>query len=163
MNRREIEVLVERDRIAADLARLEARTAGAATPEGAAEVDAIRARADSALQLWNETATDPVPGERPSEYGRRMLAQVQRHSPQWRHKDFSNTHRDALEVAEGLVYADARAAAYDPATVPAGQLRPVRERDAAGRLVTRWVGREPIWMDFFMSSGRIGTVNRNAE
>ena len=163
MNRSEIEARVERDRLMADIGRLESRTAGPATGAGVAAIDDLRSRADSVLGLWGETAPAPLGFEREADYRRRVLAHVQKHAPAWRGKDFSRTHGDALDFAEETVYADAARAAYDPATVPAGQLRAVRERDEVGRLVTRWIGREPIWMDFFMSSGRTGIVNRNAK
>ena len=163
MNRREIEALVERDRLAADLARLDARTGGPATGAAVAAIDDLRARADSVLGLWNETAPAPLGFEREGDYRRRVLAHVQQHSPKWRAKDFSNTHRDALDVAEGLVYADAARAAYDNRNVPDGTLRAVRERDETGRLITRWVGDNGAWMSLFMAPGRIGIVNRKAE
>lgn len=162
MTRAEIEALVERDRLAADLARLDARTGGPATGAAVAAIDDLRARADSVLGLWGETASPPLATERPLDYRRRMLAAVQRHAPRWQNKDLSRTHGDALGFAEEMIYADARAAAYDPATVPAGTMRAVRERDAAGRLVTKWIGREPVWMDVFLSPGARGTVNKNA-
>ena len=163
MNRAEIEARVARDRITADIGRLEARTAGPRDGAAVADMDDLRARADSVLGLWGETAPAPLGFEREGDYRRRVLAHVQKHAPRWQGKDFSRTHGDALGFAEEMIYADAARAAYDPATVPPGQLRAVRERDEVGRLVTRWIGREPIWMDFFMSSGRTGIVNRNAK
>ena len=41
------------------------------------------------------------------------------------------------------------AAAQDPSTVPPGELRVIRERDAAGRLITSWIGSDYVgpWLD----------------
>lgn len=163
MGPREIDLRVERERIAADIGRLDDRTRGPADGAAVGRLDAIRTRADAVLGLWGERATDPVPWERIEEYRRRCLAAVQKHSPAWKDKDFSRTYFDALDVAEDVVFADARAAAFDPATVPPGQLRAVRERDEAGRLVTRWVGDNGAWMSIFAAPGRRGRINERAE
>lgn len=162
MTQDEIDLRVARAKLAADIGRLDDRTRGPANGAAVASLDAVHARADAVLGLWGERATDPVPWERVEEYRRRCLAHVQKHSPKWREKDFSRASFDALTVAEDLTYADARAAAFDPATVPPGTLRAVRERDEAGRLVTRWVGDNSAWMSVFAAPGRRGRVNGDA-
>ena len=156
MTREEIAQRVERDRLSGRAAYLEYRS-GAPDPE---KIEAAKARADAVLGLWNKTASEPVPGETEADYRRRLLRTIQENSPKFRDKDFSRASLDALDFAEQLVYADAREAAYDPATVPPGQLRAVRERDEAGRLVTRWVGTDPIWMSAFMQPGARGILSR---
>lgn len=156
MTREEIQRRVELDRLDARTRHLENRTA----PLDLAEIDAAKARADGALTLWNEKASDPVPGESATEYRRRLLKQAQAHSPRYAGKDFSLTSYDALDTAETMVFGDVRQAAFDPSTVPPGQLRPVRERDQSGRLITKWVGASPTWMDVFMQPGARGILSR---
>ena len=156
MTREEIAQRVERDRLSGRAAYLEYRSA-APDPE---KIEAAKARADAVLGLWSKAASAPIPGETEADYRRRLLRNVQEYAPKFKGNDFSRASLDALDFAEQLVYADARAAALDPSTVPPGQLRAVRERDEAGRLVTRFVGTSPIWMDAFTQPGARGTLNR---
>ena len=130
--------------------------------EEVAATDAARARADSVLGLWGDRASQPLAQESSREYRRRVLAAVQDRSPKFKGKTYS-TLGDALGIVEEQIYADAAAAAEDPSSVPPGQMRVIRERDAAGRLTSRWVGRDymaGVW-DHFTMPGALGTINRN--
>ncbi len=130
--------------------------------EEVAAIDAARARADGVLGLWGDRASPPLAQESSREYRRRVLAAVQDRSPKFKGKTLS-TLGDALDIVEEHVYADVATAAEDPSTVPPGQMRVIRERDAAGRLITRWIGSDymgALWNNFTMS-GAVGTINRN--
>ena len=141
-----------------DFANMTMRFSG----EEVAAIDAARARADSVLGLWGDRASPPLDMESSREYRRRVLAAVQDRSPKHKGKTYS-TLGDALGIVEEQVYADAATAAEDPSTVPVGQMRVIRERDAAGRLITRWIGSDymgALW-DHFAMPGALGTINRN--
>ena len=132
------------------------------TGEAIAELDAARSRADGVLGLWGERASAPIAGESAREYRRRVLQTVQDKAPKFKGKAALSTWGDALDITEDLVYSDAATAAHDPNTVPVGQMRAIRERDAVGRLVTRYIGSEympGIW-DLFTSAGAHGSFNR---
>jgi hypothetical protein len=130
------------------------------TPGDLAALDKAQSRADSVANYFGEKASAPVPGETPLAYRRRQLDTLRQHSPKFKDKAFANAPADALEMIEEQVYADAIAAAIDPRNIPAGTLRAVSERDAAGRLVTRYFGDNAAWMAPMMAGGQVGTVNR---
>ena len=130
------------------------------TGDEMAALAAAQHRADAALGLWGDKASAPVPGERPADYRRRVLAAVQARAPQFKDKDFAGTPSNVLDFIEQKVYADAASAARDPSTVPPGQLRAVQERDAVGRLVTKFYGDMGVWFNTFTTPGARGNVNR---
>src|SRR5579863_7119978 len=108
--------------------RVRAQDAQCFSGEALAEYDAARMRADSVLGLWGDQTSAPLAGEAPRDYRRRLLQSVQSHSPKFKGRAPA-TWGDALDIVEDLVYADAASAARDPNTVPAGQMRAIRERD----------------------------------
>jgi hypothetical protein len=132
------------------------------TGEEIAAQDAARVRADSVLNLWGAKASQPLPGEACRDYRRRLLRAVQEKSPKFRGKTLS-TGGDALDFVEEQIYADAATAAFDPSTVPPGQMRAIRQRDESGRLITSWIGNDYMadcW-DAFTQAGARGSFNRN--
>ncbi|HVC62380.1 MAG TPA: hypothetical protein VND19_18710 [Acetobacteraceae bacterium] len=154
---------------ALDLARLNYRAVqlgqriAPLTGEDVVALDAAQHRADAVLGLWGVATTAPVPGERPQEYRQRMLAAVQEHAPKFAGRPFGHIPALMMDTVEERVYADAATAALDPSTVPAGRMRVIRERDGAGRLVTKWIGQDymaGIW-DSFTRPGAAGLINRH--
>jgi hypothetical protein len=133
------------------------------TGDEVAALDAAQRRADAVLNLWGESASAPVPGERPSAYRRRLLSAIAARTPKHQGRDFAMLPAGILDPIEERVYADAAAWGNDPASVPPGQIRAVRERDESNRLVTRWVGSEygaGFW-DAFTAPGARGAINRS--
>jgi hypothetical protein len=104
-----------------------------------AALDKAQSRADSVANYWGDKASAPVPGETPIAYRRRQLETLRQHSPKFKGKSFATLPADALDMVEEQVYADAIAAAIDPANIPPGTLRAVSERDHAGRLIANGV------------------------
>jgi hypothetical protein len=140
--------------------RLRVQDSQCYTGEAVAELAAAKSRADDVLGLWGERASQPIGCEAPREYRRRLLKAVQSRSPRFKDKSPS-TWGDALGIVEDLMYSDAAAAARDPNTVPAGQMRAVRERDAAGRLITRYIGNDYMagYWDMFTQPGARCVLN----
>jgi hypothetical protein len=79
---------------------------------------------------------------------------MQQHSAAWREVPLRDLPSNALEIAEGQIYADASAAARSPAGVAAGSLRPIRKNDASGRMITEFVGEPNAWMGEFRTAPR---------
>jgi len=132
------------------------------TPMPAAERDALavaQARADSVEAKFGTTALPPVPGETSIQYRKRMLAHFQKHSPAYRNMRAEMVDATMLDAVESQVYADAAAHATDPANYKPGELRAIQERDAAGRLVTKWVGDWHAAFGAFCSGGQVGKIN----
>ncbi len=131
-------------------------------PQPAAERDALataQARADSVAAHFGGQVSAPILGETPLAYRKRVLLGFQRHSPRFKNTQLGPLDSPSLSLVEDHVYADAVAAAKKP---PPGVMREVSERDAAGRLISRFYGDPSAWMDTFMSSGVSARINRSA-
>lgn len=132
------------------------------TQEELQAFDKAYARLDSISGIIGVSASRPIPGERPRNYRRRLLAEVQPHSAKFKDKDTNNLMGDAFDYAEDLIYQDAVDTARNGLNVPAGQIRPLYERDAYGRLITRWAGSDylgPFW-DTFTAEGATVSIRR---
>jgi hypothetical protein len=114
---------------------------------------AIQARADEAACLFAEKAPGALVGETAIDYRKRLAAKYKAHSPKWKDADLNALNDSILSIAEGDIYADAKAAAAQPAEASAGKLYPVVHEDQTGRKITEWKGDKSVWMDQFKASG----------
>jgi hypothetical protein len=140
------------------LRRMEDRMLRPLTSDEMNELDAARARADSAAAHWGAKASQPLPGERPDDYRRRCLAPYLKYSEKAKGLTSDNIPSGILNLVETQVYADAIAAAKDPRNYKPGELRAVSERDASGRLITKYYGDNGAWMSQFMTGAQVCTI-----
>jgi len=113
-----------------------------------------QARADSVYGAFGERAPAPLQGENAHSYRIRLAKGMQQHSNAWREVPLRDLPGNALEIAEGQIYADASAAARSPAGVAEGSLRAIRKNDASGRMITEFVGEPNAWMGGFRTAPR---------
>ena len=145
------------------LAALETSIKGLTTEVPASERDALAAaqsRADSVAAMFGERASAPIPGERPVDYRKRLLARYQRHSPRFKDSRFDSLDAAMLQPIEEIVYADAVTAAKSPDAARAGVLLAVEHRDSAGRTITTYNGDPMAWMQHFMTGAQVGRIVR---
>lgn len=116
------------------------------------------ARADAVSQLFGTKATPPLTGESPLRYRARLLNRFKKYSPRFKNEIFDYYGDAAMTTAEEVIFADAARAARGD--LDNGKLVPVVERDAAGRLITKFAGDPLSWMTTFMTGGRRGHINR---
>jgi hypothetical protein len=147
----------------ARLAAMEATLKGITTETPASERDALaaaQARADSVAAMFGDRALQPIPGETPLAYRKRLLSRFQRHSDRFKETRFDALDGATLGTVEDVVYADASSAARQPGTVQTGMLIPVIEH-VGGRPITRFHGDPMSWMQHFMTGAQVGSFNRN--
>ena len=113
-----------------------------------------QARADSVYGAFGERAPAPLQGEGLGAYRVRLAKGIQKHSNAWKTVSLRDLPGNALDIAEAQIYADAQAAAKNPTDVPLGQLREIRRRDAADRVITEFVGEPNSWMGAFRTPAR---------
>lgn len=144
----------------ADLKRRLAAMEAQLAPITAEDRDALastQARADGIAGLFGKRALPPIPGEKPIEYRRRIANDFKQHSAKFKDKSLASLDADMLGMVEEQIYNDAAAAARSPERAgAAGTLIPIREPDEAGRMITRYVGDNLAWMQFFMQPSRVG-------
>lgn len=118
-----------------------------------------QARADAVYSAFGESAPRPLQGEGLLAYRRRLATKLKSHSAAWKEVDLGVVAVDdaAFSVAEKQIFADAMAAARNPASVPAGRLRPVTRKLASGHTVTEYMGSPSTWMNRFASNKRFVT------
>ena len=124
------------------------------------QIAEARSRADSVFQAaLGRPVPDPVPGERPIAYRRRLADALKKFSPTLATARLDSVAGAALDVVEQRIYADALAAVKTPAVMPAGQLRAIKKREL-GHEVTEYVGDpQAAWAPFGHGSG--GKVSFN--
>jgi hypothetical protein len=137
------------DAIERSVARLRAPQ----STEERSELAAAQARADSVAGMFGTEASAPVPGESCLQYRKRLLAKFQPYSERFAAARLDGLDSATLAPLEDLIYADAAATAKAPESYGPGELHAIRERDAVGRLVTRYVGDIGAFMAPFQSPG----------
>jgi hypothetical protein len=111
-------------------------------------------RADAVAALHADRAPDPILGESPLDYRKRLLRRFQGFSPGFEKTNFFAADAASLDVLESKIYRDAEQAAYRPDAQP-GVLRAVESRDAAGRLITKYVGDVGEFIAPFVQDGTV--------
>lgn len=148
----------------ARLAAMEATLKGITAETPASERDALasaQSRADSVAAMFGDRAAPPIPGEKPLDYRKRLLARFQRHSERFKESRFDSMDDASVGAVEDIVYADAVTSARSPAQTQPGQLIEFTERDRAGRTITKYAGDIAAWMTPFMTGATVGKINRN--
>jgi len=152
---------IEIDRLKAQIAALQRKIDTPMPEQERNELSAAQVRADAVAAKFGEaSASKPIPGETAIQFRKRLAGEYKKHSPRYRNANIEMIGDQALlTAAEEVIYADAAAAAVDPSNYRPFEMRAVKERDAAGREVTRWVGDSWAWRRFFSDGAKIGFIN----
>jgi hypothetical protein len=145
------------------LRTLEARINRPLSSEERDEMAAAHARCDAVARYYNDTASQPVPGETPLQYRQRLARHFQGKSTTFRDTDLSRLDSASLMPIETAIYDEARRAATDPANQQPGRMFAVQERDPAGRLITKFFGDSLAWRTTFMTGAQVGRIKSPGE
>ncbi|ECI4242670.1 NUDIX domain-containing protein [Salmonella enterica] len=158
----------ERDREKADsqlrqeIAELRSRILTELSDEERNEVADAQVKADSVFSCFGKRAPVPLSGEKPLSYRRRLMIQLQEHSPDFKSVDLSSIADSALlNVAEKQIYADAQKSAS--LSVGPGMLREIKRADATGRQISTFEG-DPAatWAPFQSGKRQVTSFNNQA-
>ena len=125
------------------------------------ELADAQVKADSAFSAIGERAPVATIGERPAAYRRRMLAQLQKYSPDYKEVDIGALgDGQLLNLAEKRIFADAQEFGKSDAAAQ-GVLREIQRRDPAGRTITTFQG-DPsaCWAPFKARSRSVISINK---
>ncbi|EMI5460294.1 NUDIX hydrolase [Enterobacter roggenkampii] len=126
------------------------------------EVADAQVKADSVFSCFGKRAPVPLSGENPLAYRRRLMIQLQEHSPDFKSVDLSSIADSALlSVAEKTIYADAQKSAS--LSVGPGMLREIKRADATGRQISTFEG-DPAatWAPFQSGKRQVTSFNNQA-
>lgn len=126
------------------------------------EVADAQVKADSVFSCFGKRAPVPLSGEKPLAYRRRLMIQLQEHSPDFKSVDLSSIADSALlSVAEKTIYADAQKSAS--LSVGPGMLREIKRADATGRQISTFEG-DPAatWAPFKSGKRQVTSFNNQA-
>ncbi|ECK5630197.1 NUDIX domain-containing protein [Salmonella enterica] len=126
------------------------------------EVADAQVKADSVFSCFGKRAPVPLSGEKPLAYRRRLMIQLQEHSPDFKTVDLSSIADSALlSVAEKTIYADAQKSAS--LSVGPGMLREIKRADATGRQISTFEG-DPAatWAPFQSGKRQVISFNNQA-
>ena len=101
-------------------------------------------RYDSALGPWDRRAPSPTLGQTVEDYRKETLVKMKKLLPD-NHKLRISIRRldaDTLNILDPQICRAVRDEAYNPNTVPPGELRRVVETDGNGAKMVRWIGTE---------------------
>ncbi|MGW6085200.1 hypothetical protein ACWF1R_22330, partial [Bacillus subtilis] len=126
------------------------------------EVADAQVKADSVFSCFGKRAPVPLSGEKPLAYRRRLMIQLQEHSPDFKAVDLSSIADSALlGFAEKQIYADAQKSAS--LSVGPGTLREIKRADATGRQISTFEG-DPAatWAPFQSGKRQVTSFNNQA-
>lgn len=126
------------------------------------EVADAQVKADSVFSSFSKRAPIPLSGEKPLAYRRRLMIQLQEHSPDFKSVDLSAIADSALlSVAEKTIYADAQKSAS--LSIGPGMLREIKRADATGRQISTFEG-DPAatWAPFQAGKRQVTSFNNQA-
>lgn len=126
------------------------------------EVADAQVKADSVFSCFGKRAPVPLSGEKPLAYRRRLMIQLQEHSPDFKTVDLSTIADSALlSVAEKTIYADAQKSAS--LSVGPGMLREIKRADATGRQISTFEGDPAVtWAPFQSGKRQVISFNNQA-
>lgn len=144
------------------IADLKTRIPTELSDEDRNEVADAQVKADSVFSCFGKRAPVPLSGEKPLAYRRRLMIQLQEHSPDFKSVDLSSIADSALlSVAEKTIYADAQKSAS--LSVGPGMLREIKRADATGRQISTFEGDpEVTWAPFKSVKRQILSFNNQA-
>ncbi|EPG3168540.1 NUDIX hydrolase [Enterobacter asburiae] len=145
-----------------EIADLRSRIQTELSDEERNEVADAQVKADSVFSCFGKRAPVPLSGEKPLAYRRRLMIQLQEHSPDFKSVDLSSIADSALlSVAEKTIYADAQKSAS--LSVGPGMLREIKRADATGRQISTFEGDpEVTWAPFKSVKRQILSFNNQA-
>lgn len=145
-----------------ELAELKSRIPTELSDAERNEVADAQVKADSVFSAFGKRAPAPLSGEKPLSYRRRLLVQLQEHSPDFKSVDLSSIADAALlGFAEKQIYADAQKSAS--LSVGPGMLREIKRADATGRQISTFEG-DPAatWAPFQSGKRQVTSFNNQA-
>ncbi|MBA8062394.1 NUDIX hydrolase [Citrobacter freundii] len=145
-----------------EIAELKSRIPTELSDEERNEVADAQVKADSVFSAFGKRAPAPLSGEKPLSYRRRLLVQLQEHSPDFKSVDLSSIADAALlGFAEKQIYADAQKSAS--LSVGPGMLREIKRADATGRQISTFEG-DPAatWAPFQSGKRQVTSFNNQA-
>ena len=111
-------------------------------------------RYDSALSPWDRRAPSPTLGQTVEDYRKETLVKMKKLLPD-NHKlriSIRKLDADTLNILDPQICRAVRDEAYNPNTVPPGELRRVVETDGNGATMIKWIGQQ----SFVREMGRPG-------
>ncbi|WP_230492917.1 hypothetical protein [Martelella alba] len=150
------------DKIRQDMAELASRVPHEVSDSEREELAEAQSKADSVASYFGQRAPAPLSGETSLAYRQRLAAKYKSHSQQYKDINLSAINDSALfGIVENAIYADAQAAAMNPADVAAGVLREIRRPDATGRQISTFAG-DPAstWAPFQQPVRRVAMINK---
>ncbi|MGV4148117.1 NUDIX domain-containing protein [Citrobacter freundii] len=145
-----------------EIADLRSRIPTELSDEERNEVADAQVKADSVFSCFGKRAPVPLSGEKPLAYRRRLMIQLQEHSPDFKSVDLSSIADSVLlSVAEKTIYADAQKSAS--LSVGPGMLREIKRADATGRQISTFEG-DPAatWAPFQSGKRQVTSFNNQA-
>ncbi|MEL5501385.1 MULTISPECIES: NUDIX domain-containing protein [Serratia] len=145
-----------------EIADLRSRIPTELSDEERNEVADAQVKADSVFSCFGKRAPVPLSGEKPLAYRRRLMIQLQEHSPDFKAVDLSSIADSALlGFAEKQIYADAQKSAS--LSVGLGTLREIKRADATGRQISTFEG-DPAatWAPFQSGKRQVTSFNNQA-
>ena len=145
-----------------EIAELRSRIPTELSDEERNEVADAQVKADSVFSSFGKRAPVPLSGEKPLAYRRRLMIQLQEHSPDFKAVDLSSIADSALlGFAEKQIYADAQKSAS--LSVGPGMLREIKRADATGRQISTFEG-DPAatWAPFQSGKRQVTSFNNQA-
>lgn len=145
-----------------EIAELRSRIPTELSDEERNEVAEAQVKADSVFSSFGKRAPIPLSGEKPMAYRRRLMIQLQEHSPDYKSVDLSAiADSQLLSTAEKHIYADAQKAAS--LSVGPGMLREIKRADATGRQISTFEG-DPAatWAPFQSGKRQVTSFNNQA-
>lgn len=145
-----------------EIAELRSRIPAELSDEERNEVAEAQVKADSVFSSFGKRAPIPLSGEKPMAYRRRLMIQLQEHSPDYKAVDLSAiADSQLLSTAEKHIYADAQKAAS--LSVGPGQLREIKRADATGRQISTFEGDPAVtWAPFQSGKRQVTSFNNQA-
>lgn len=145
-----------------EIAELRSRIPTELSDEERNEIADAQVKADSVFSCFGKRAPVPLSGEKPLAYRRRLMIQLQEHSPDFKTVDLSTIADSALlSVAEKTICADAQKSAS--LSVGPGMLREIKRADATGRQISTFEG-DPAatWAPFQSGKRQVISFNNQA-
>ncbi|HBY4289887.1 TPA: NUDIX hydrolase [Klebsiella pneumoniae] len=145
-----------------EIADLRSRIPTELSDEERNEVAEAQVKADSVFSSFGKRAPIPLSGEKPMAYRRRLMIQLQEHSPDYKAVDLSAiADSQLLSTAEKHIYADAQKAAS--LSVGQGMLREIKRADATGRQISTFEGDPAVtWAPFQSGKRQVTSFNNQA-
>ncbi|HIB4715696.1 TPA: NUDIX hydrolase [Klebsiella pneumoniae] len=145
-----------------EIAELRSRIPTELSDEERNEVAEAQVKADSVFSSFGKRAPIPLSGEKPMAYRRRLMIQLQEHSPDYKAVDLSAiADSQLLSTAEKHIYADAQKAAS--LSVGPGMLREIKRKDATGREISIFEGDPAVtWAPFQSGKRQVTSFNNQA-